>query len=177
MKYKYQCTSWYSSISISALVSHLYGFPTGCLNCFTLFGASLTGIGAVVPSLYAVGLSLYAVVPSLYAVGLLLYAVVPSIYMLWVCHYMLWFRHHTLFLYDNSSLLWQLFLIMITLLYDNSFYDEVKFRFFSTDIWCISGHRCFSILPCLCNQCALYVSSMQKTLCYRPSQRREFCYL
>ena len=37
-------------------------------------------IYAVVPSLYAVGLSLNAMVPSLYAVGLLLYAVVPSLY-------------------------------------------------------------------------------------------------
>ena len=41
-------------------------------------------------------------------------------YMLWVCHYVLWFRHYTLFLYDNSSLLWSLFFIMITFLYVNS---------------------------------------------------------
>ena len=54
--------------------------PTGCLNCFTLFGASLTGIGAVVPSLYAVGLLLYAVVPSLYAVSLSLSYVDSALY-------------------------------------------------------------------------------------------------
>ena len=48
-----------------------------------------------VPSLYAVGLLLYAVVPSLYAVGLSLYAVFRQ-YMLWVCYYMLWFRHYML---------------------------------------------------------------------------------
>ena len=34
----------------------------------------------MVPSLYSLGLLLYAVVPSLYAVGLSLYAVVSSLY-------------------------------------------------------------------------------------------------
>ena len=38
-----------------------------------------------------------------------------------VCHYMLCFRHYTLFLYDKSSLLWQLFSTLITLLYYDHF--------------------------------------------------------
>ena len=33
-----------------------------------------------------------------------------------------------------------------------------------TVIWCISGHQCFSILPSFRDHCALYVSSMQKTM-------------
>ena len=62
-------------------------------------------------------------------------------YMLWVCHYMLWFCHYTLFLYDNSSLLWSLFFIMMIILY----YDEVKFPVLQYPYVCIC--RCAYRIP------------------------------
>ena len=41
----------------------------------------------------------------------------------------------------------------------------------STVIWCISGHPCFSILPSLRNHCALYDSSMQKTMLWSSTEK------